>query len=142
MLTVVLQQTTGGFSWNHLEPNPVVWFLHDEQSPLNQPRVLETSRLWARLAPLPASTTQLQISAAGELFSKRYVVSFEATVDDIKTWLADSPGPSAYPPERLPDGTMKYRIEPRDAAFAEVDVSADQQHVKIRAAWSDEFAGQ
>lgn len=117
--------------------NPVRWILYAENSPLNQSRVIETVRLWARLAPLPRSTHDLIVDSSGEVFDKRYIVTFKALPRDIDAWLAASAGTAQQVSQPSPVGDRHYSIQPRDAAFAEVTVLADQQTVKIKAFWSD-----
>lgn len=122
--------------------HPIRWLVYAENSPLNQPRVVQTVCLWARLDPLPHSTRHLIVDSSGELFDKRYTVSFQADADDIYRWLAASAGTASqidlHPPLSgdRPTADRHYKIEPRDAAFAEVTVLADQHTVKIKAAWS------
>ncbi|MGB3492079.1 MAG: hypothetical protein WBA57_05095 [Elainellaceae cyanobacterium] len=116
--------------------NPVRWLLDAENSPLNQPRVLQTVCLWARLEPLPHSAQNIIVNSSGELFDKRYTVSFKANAGDIERWLAASAGTQSQIAQQQPMGDRHYIIQPRDAASAEVTVLADQQTVKIKAAWS------
>ncbi|GEM_PF-6337540 len=128
-------------AWKGVEPgllpsNPVRWLLYDENSPINQSRVVQTVCLWARLAPLPHSARRLIINSSGELFDKRYTISFQANANDIERWLAASDGTASQVDQKPSFGDRHYVIQPRDAAFAEVTVLADQQTVKIKAAWS------
>lgn len=132
-----------GFSpaWKDVETglfatNPIGWLLDAENSPLNQPRVVQTVCLWARLEPLPHSAQNIVIDSSGELFDKRYFISFQASARDINLWLAASAGTASQLDQQPQTGDRHYIIQPRDAASAEVTVLADQRTVKIKAAWS------
>lgn len=116
--------------------NPIRWLLYAENSPLNQSRVVQTVCLWARLEPLPHSAHNLIVDSSGELFEKRYIISFQADANDIDQWLATSTGTASQVDSTMQTGDRHYLIQPRDAAFAEVTVLADRQTVKIKAAWS------
>ena len=114
--------------------NPVQWFVGDDNSPLNKSRVIDTVRLWARLAPLPRSTRHLRIDGTGKLFDKTYVITFEAAPEEVRQWLASSPGTSEQSSMAKTDGDH-YLIWPRDAAYAEVSVTPDYRSVRINAFW-------
>lgn len=65
----------------------------------------------------------------------QHVIHFQTSQQAIAQWLTDSPGTRAAVTETLADGSRRYAIAPRDAAFAEVVVSADQPLVTIKTAW-------
>ncbi|GAB4370666.1 MAG: hypothetical protein Kow00121_11560 [Elainellaceae cyanobacterium] len=128
-------------SWAELNANlpqsaPISWLLLAENSPLNRDRVIQTACLWARLAPLPKSARHVVIDSSGELFTKAYFVRFDAQAEDIEAWLTASPGIVSEHTRLLDTGEIQYQIEPRDAAFAEVILSADRQKVIINTSWS------
>ena len=63
--------------------------------------------------------------------------TFTATGDDIKAWIAKSPGTKDVFPIKNDKGEWVYRIKPASGAqFAEVTISADGSTVKIRTYWS------
>jgi hypothetical protein len=127
-------------AWQQLSPGilpakPIEWLLYADNSPINQPRILQTVNLWARLDPLPNSANNIVVDSDGELFSKVYIVRFDAPAPDVEQWLRHSRGIIDETPESLDDGKVYYRIRPRDAQFADVTVAPDSQSVLIRAAW-------
>ncbi|MGF1514590.1 MAG: hypothetical protein ACFB5Z_12980 [Elainellaceae cyanobacterium] len=114
--------------------DPVEWLTGDDNSPLNKSGVIQTVRLWARLAPLPKSARHLRIDGTGQLFDKTYVITFDARPQDIDDWLRSSPGTAHATVTASPEGD-RYVIRPRDAAFAEVTVAPSKRGVRIKAFW-------
>lgn len=88
---------------------------------------LETALEWARLAPLPPSTAELEIETEGSAFTRAFRVSFQAPEEEIEAWAAESPGLQESAPEVGEvgdDGTRTYIIPPGGgAAYAEVTLT-------------------
>ncbi|MEB3213438.1 MAG: hypothetical protein VKL39_18970 [Leptolyngbyaceae bacterium] len=138
--TVLLFNVAFSPSWQRLNPGilptePIQWLFYDDNSPINQPRILQTVNLWARLAPLPTSANNIVVDSDGELFSKVYIVRFDAPAPDVEQWLQHSQGIIDETPDPLDDGKLYYRIRPRDASFADVTIASDHQHVRVRGSW-------
>lgn len=113
------------------------WLVLDPESPLDQESAIDTTQEWARLADFPPSTRNVQIDTKGSMFSREFIIEFEASPEDIAQWLRDSPGPSAATPERLDDGSLRYPIDAGGGAqFAEVIHWPSVGKVRIRAYWS------
>ena len=97
---------------------------------------IRIAREWANLAPLP-ETTDVKVETKGSSFTREFVITFTATGDDIKAWIAKSPGTKDVFPIKNDKGEWVYRIKPASGAqFAEVTISADGSTVKIRTYWS------
>ncbi|MEL6223961.1 MAG: hypothetical protein AAFR31_15110 [Cyanobacteria bacterium J06627_8] len=132
-------------SWQHLNAGilpaePIQWLLYSDNSPINQPRIIQTVCLWARLAPLPTSANNIIVNSGGELFSKSYIVRFTSSESDIDQWLQRSQGTADEIPEQMKNGNLYYRIRPRDANFADVMLASDRKHVRIRGSWDHNLA--
>lgn len=97
---------------------------------------IRITREWANLAPLP-DATDLKVEIKGSAFTREFIVVFTAKSDEIKEWIAKSPGTKDVSPTRNDKGELIYRIKPAGGAqFAEVTISADGSKVKIRTYWS------
>lgn len=97
---------------------------------------IQITREWANLAPLPEAT-DLKVETKGSSFTREFIVTFTAKSDDIKKWIATSPGTKDVSPTKNDKGELVYRIKPAGRAqFAEVTISADGTKVKIRTYWS------
>jgi len=101
----------------------------------NQTSAIATASLWARVAPLPASVQNLQVGVEGSMFTREFVITFNATPSDIQRWIAASPGPASA--RRSVSGTITtYAITPGgDAEFAEVKVDSSSGKVVIHSYW-------
>jgi hypothetical protein len=97
---------------------------------------LDTTREWAQLDDFPASATDIRVEAKGSMFTREFVVTFTAPLDDINAWLDSSPGTAGVTPAA--DGAIrKYDIQPGGgAAHAELEVDDAQETVRIRTYWS------
>lgn len=112
------------------------WMLFEQRSTDNQTTNLNTARAWARLDPLPASATNLQIETRSGLFTREFIVTFKAPPDDIKRWLQVSPGPREARHETRADA-IHYTITPGGGAgFAALDVALDYTFVRVWAKWN------
>lgn len=93
---------------------------------------IDTARGWARLAPLPKSANRIKVDTRGGSFSREFVVRFDASRRDVEAWLGASAGTTNVRPQKLSDGGYLYKVLPAKAEFAEVQVSRDRRHVRIR----------
>ncbi|KPL02365.1 MAG: hypothetical protein AMK75_02895 [Planctomycetes bacterium SM23_65] len=115
----------------------LVWLVLDPGSPWNRESTMQTVRSWTRLAPLPSSARQLKIETRGSMFTREFIVTFEASSADVSRWLEASPGTSECMPTVQADGWHKYPVTPGGGAqFSEVLVSPDGTKVRIRTYWS------
>lgn len=98
---------------------------------------LEFTQEWARLARFPAGLKDLQVQVRGTSFTREFRVEFRAPRAAINAWLSRSPGTRNVNPVVRPDGSLLYSIRPGGGAqFAELLVSDDGTHVRIRTYWS------
>ena len=71
------------------------------------------------------------------MFTREFVVTFEAPMMDIEAWLVASPGTTDITPETNTTGELIYSVTPGGGAgFAEVKVNPQTQTVTIRTYWS------
>lgn len=100
-------------------------------------QAIEISREWARLDPLPASATQVDVNTEGSMFSREFIVTFTAPQADIEAWLATSPGTAAVTPDMKNKSVRVYHVQPGGGAqFAEVKVDERTHTVTINTYWS------
>ncbi len=70
------------------------------------------------------------------MFTREFVISFEAPREDIEAWLASSKGTRDATVE-VEHGSRVYQIQPGGGAqFAEVRVDESGMKVTIRVYWS------
>lgn len=113
------------------------WMVFDPVSPLNQTSAIATTQEWARTADFPPGTRNLRVGTEGSMFTREFIVEFEAPAEEIAQWIRDSPGPSAATPDQQDDGSLRYPIDPGGGAqFAEIFVWPELGRVRIRAYWS------
>jgi len=97
---------------------------------------IRLAREWANLAPLPEAS-DLKIETKGSSVTREFSVTFTANKDDIKKWIAESPGTMNVSPTKNDQGEWVYSIKPASGAqFAEVTISADGSQVRIHTYWS------
>jgi hypothetical protein len=97
---------------------------------------IETTREWARLAPLPVSKSEVDVEVTGSIFTRGFRVSFSAASDQLESWLSASEGIADA--EIYKEGDFdRYAIRPGGGAmFAEVSVNRYTGDVYIRTFWS------
>lgn len=97
---------------------------------------LDATREWARVTDFPSSATNIGVDITGSMFTRGFVVTFDAPIADVDNWLAKSPGTSAIAPTII-NGIRKYEIQPGGGAqFAEIEVDENKRSVRIRTYWS------
>ena len=114
-----------------------VWMVFSPESPLNRPSALATTREWARLEEFPKTARRIHIETRGSMFTREFIVTFEAPAADVCEWLEKSEGTRAATAARMDDGWNRYSIKPGGGAqFAEVKISSDGIKVRIHVYWS------
>ena len=97
---------------------------------------IAATKKWARINEFPASATNIDVEITGSIFTREFVVTFEASIADIDQWLTQTPGTATVTPA-IENGIRKYTIEPGGGAqYAEIQVDETKQRVRIRAFWS------
>jgi hypothetical protein len=83
-------------------------------------RAIETTRRWGRLAPLPASATEINASEWHSMFSGGAYVRFKAPPDAIEAFLVASPGLNGVTVEQF---TPKHMLIPysKSTQFESID---------------------
>ena len=115
----------------------VVWLDFGPGSLISRESAIAATREWARLSPLPQSAVNLNIAIKGSMFTREFIIEFEAPSAAVREWLMSSPGTAQAPSFLQDDGSLRYEIAPGGGAqFAEVIVSKDGTNVRIRAYWS------
>ncbi len=102
----------------------------------NRQSAIRAATTWARLAPLPPSAQNVQVDVKGSMFTREFVITFDAPSPVIQQWLAASPGPASAT-QRTVGSITTYAITPGGGAqFAEVKVDSSANRVVIRTYWS------
>jgi hypothetical protein len=97
---------------------------------------IDAATTWGRLAPLPPSAQNVQVEVNGSMFTREFVITFDAAPAVIQQWIAASPGPSSATTSTAGSITT-YAIKPGGGAqFAEVKVDSSTNRVVIRTHWS------
>ena len=97
---------------------------------------LAATKEWARLNEFPATATNFRVETRGNMFTRGFVVQFDAPLADIDTWLNESPGTRKVTPT-LQGRVRKYSIEPGGGAqHAELELDETNGHVTINTYWS------
>lgn len=97
---------------------------------------IDTSLHWARMLPLPDSANNVDVAVEGSIFTREFEIEFQASEEDIKTWLASSPGTAFSPQYSSTEDTKTYKISEPNAMFAQVQVNWETLTVVIHAYWS------
>jgi hypothetical protein len=99
--------------------------------------MIDTTRTWARLAPIPAEAADFTIKAEGNMFTRRFRASFRASPGVIQKWLSNSPGTKDAEPSHSNPTLRKFDIAPGGGANqAEVTVNDEFGLVTIYVEWS------
>lgn len=115
------------------------WYLLSESSPLNRASALKVTKEWGRLADFPAHSRIAKLDVQGSMFTRGFVVIFEAPAAEVEQWIKDSPGLSDAKTTTTvqEDGSTLYQVTPGGGAqFAEVLISASKKLVRIHVFWS------
>src|ERR1051326_7161433 len=62
-------------------------------SQANRQSALNAATTWGRLAPIPPSAQNVQVEVKGSMFTREFVITFDAAPAVIQRWIAASPGP-------------------------------------------------
>ena len=97
---------------------------------------LDATKEWARLNDFPATATDVSVKTTGSMFTREFTVTFVAPLEDINSWLNQSPGTKDVTPTTM-GSVRKYEIKPGGGAqHAELEVDDRTRTVKINAYWS------
>lgn len=114
-----------------------VLFLLSPSSPGNQASALEVTKEWGRLADFPAHSKVTEIDVRGTMFTRGFVVVFEAPLPEIEQWVKDSSGLAEAKVTLQEDGSTLYKMDPGGGAqFAEVVIWVSEGLVRIHVYWS------
>ncbi len=109
----------------------------DNQNSVKQDEMMRIVLEWGRLAPFPASATNISIKTEGSSFTRSFHASSIAPKDDIQIWLSSSPGLQGTTAEEVSDNTVRYSISPGGGAnLAEVTIDHSLNKVDIYVSWS------
>ena len=102
----------------------------------NSPSAIDTATTWARVAPLPPSARNVDVDVKSSMFSREFIITFNAPPAVIQKWIAASPGLTSASLSTTGSVTT-YAITPGGGAqFAEVKVDSRAHQVIIRTYWS------
>jgi hypothetical protein len=104
----------------------------DNQSPTRLAEMKAILFECGRLAPLPGVARDFSIRTEGNEFTRSFRASFAAPEQDLRKWVADSPGLRDTNLETTGDGTAKYIINPGcHANYAHVLIDAQAGTVEV-----------
>jgi hypothetical protein len=108
----------------------------DNQDPAKQKEMMALLLEWGRLAPFPASATNISIKTEGSSFTRSFRASFTAPKQDIEAWIKASPGLNQTTPDGLAGNKVHYVIVPGGGANkAEVTIDSASNQVEIYVSW-------
>jgi hypothetical protein len=108
----------------------------DNQNDQKKEEMLDLTLEWGRLAPLPDSAEQFEISTEGSSFTRSFRSSFYADKNDLDGWVKSSPGLQDAQIETT-GNTKEYIIDPGGgAAYAEATIDFEKCFVEIYVYWS------
>lgn len=97
---------------------------------------LDATKEWARLNDFPATATDVTVETRGGSFTREFTVTFVAPLEDINTWLHQSPGAKGVTPT-IKGFVRRYEIDPGGGAqHAELEVDERTATVWINVWWS------
>ena len=103
----------------------------------NEDEMLGTMQEWGRLAPLPDSASDLQISAEGSMFTRGFHARFYLPDADLAAWIEASPGLQDAQVQAQDHSSREYIIEPGGGAqYAEAVIDFGSGLVRIYTYWS------
>lgn len=104
---------------------------------LNYRSALDCTLNWGRLSPFPATKENFSLKIKGGMFTREFVVEFEAPVSEISRWLQASPGTREAIVTNPSPHLRHFEIKPGGGAqFVEVTVDDTTHRVHIRVYWS------
>jgi hypothetical protein len=103
---------------------------------LSKMSAVNTTRSWARLSPLPVPLWRVEIESEGNMFSRGFIMEFEAPAHEVSEWLSTSPGTESCSWKEN-DGVRRCNIAPGEGAnMAEISVLNEGTSVWVYASWS------
>jgi len=108
----------------------------DNQGPAKQKEMMALVLEWGRLAPFPASATNVVINTEGNSFTRSFRASFVAPKQDIQSWIKESPGLNEIIPQELSGNKVPHSIALGGGVNrAEVTIDYDLNEVEIYVSW-------
>ena len=100
-------------------------------------QILRLSLKYGKVAPLPRSAHDIEVSRKDAVNSLSLRASFSAPMADIDRWLGESPGTSEATPEKPTETSRRYLIwgPGGGAEHAAVDVDESSGKVNIYVSW-------
>jgi hypothetical protein len=109
----------------------------DNQNPARQAEMIALTLEWGRLAPFSETAYNFSIHTEGNMFTRSFRASFSAPEEDIRKWVAESPGLQEAAIDLTPEGKQRYSIQPGGGAnLAEVTIDFKSCTVEIYVSWS------
>jgi hypothetical protein len=109
----------------------------DNQDPAKQKEMVAIILEWGRLAPFPATATNIAIETDGGSSTRSFRASFIASRQDIQAWIKESPGLNEATVEESSNNKTIYTITPGGGAnMAEVTIDYSLNKVDIYVSWS------
>jgi hypothetical protein len=93
---------------------------------------------WSRMLPVPASATNINLQTSGSMFSRSFVLEFDAPLADIEKWFAASPGTTGKSFDTVIQDKLGkvYDIKPGGGAQRANLTIIPSGHVRIDVSWS------
>lgn len=102
----------------------------------DQREIIRITREWARLADFPENAKIISVEKLGSTFNREFQLKFTAPAENVRKWLAASPGISQAVPV-IEENIERYSIKPASGTqFAEVIYNLETNEIHIRVYWS------
>ncbi len=88
---------------------------------------------WLNISDIPSSATNISVRSEGNMMNRNYYIQFNSSKNDIKKWIADSPGlKHPLKKEKISSEKVEYTIIPKEEAqICHVTIDYEQSKVDI-----------
>jgi hypothetical protein len=93
---------------------------------MNERSGMHCVELWAGVSPVPAGATEVRLTPGGNMFTRSFLLEFDASNEVVRRWLESSPGTADLATDEVLRQVMReraanFRLEPGEGAqWAEV----------------------
>jgi len=103
----------------------------------NDKSAVKTVEEWVRLAPISSCDTNPTVETTGSMFTREFLVEFSCDPDELKKWIASSPGLNDARVSKNKGQKQIYTVTPGGgAAAARVEIDQQSNTVYVHTYWS------
>lgn len=103
--------------------------------PWQEKEAIKTTLSWGGLAELPEKAENLTVEKSGSMFTRTFIIKFNASQRDIESWISKSKRLQGNKP-KLSDKLKTYKIYPGENESFGGKVSIENEKVIIQMSWS------